>query len=363
MNQMYEKWKSMGITYKGEPFNIGGEPEIISKETIAKIEKFGQEMHRVLEQVDALYQKDDKFQKIFGKGLNDFEKEVSLIPTKGHPAPLMRVDAHIAENGAIKILEANTSLVDGFEVTEGLYRLFSNSWAAKIDIFNPVSRLKNFFGENNKIAIVYNETTADFTEAARAFNKFGLESKIVSITRFNPNEFDCAFLYFKPNELKNYPEIIEKYRDGYRIVPPLKRHLENKNILSLLHNPGITSIFKNIDLNFLKTVVPFTISWDKLKIATNERKNWVLKPTLGDMCRDIFIGKACSAKQWNLATNQTKKPYVLQEYIPAPETTSGKTKSNLFFINGKFVGGFATKAKNRLIINDSGANTPIIGKE
>jgi hypothetical protein len=122
-----------------------------------------------------------------------------------------------------------------------------------------------------------------------------------------------------------------------------------------------------------------------------ERHQWVAKPAHGGSCQGILVGKGVTVRQWEQERN---KPYVYQRLSEASSATdlwrhrwidfqeqeeeptlwllglqedgshvklpdNAKVKMNLFYVMGKFIGGFGTVAPNRLLINDSGYNFPI----
>jgi len=172
--------------------------------------------------------------------------------------------------------------------------------------------------------------------------------------------------------------VIDAYKDGkVCFVNPLGSKLgDNKNLLSILTDERMKSLFSKRELEVIARHIPWTRMVREAKTTYRGREvdliphirrnkdNFVLKPNSEYGGKGVIIGIETDRKEWERAVEESlSRPMVVQEYVPIPEDVfpifdpdlDFKTKKiniNFLTFGGEFGGGFA-RTSDSLVINVS----------
>lgn len=349
--------EELGALYGEAPYKFAvpmlcnGSPFVLSQQAQEQIHELGKFLHQFFASLSPS-------DPLLAAGLPSRVIELGNIPTRGHPAPLLRVDAHIFPDH-IEVLEMNTSAVDGFGIADALSRVAFELGFTEMDGGGAVAALVRVVSpKNESVALLVSEEFKKVAGEAKALRIFGLQGEVQNVSQLLKSS--AVFPYFKPIHLKGDEPVVAWYKKGeICVVPPIKQSLDSKRNLLLARQWH----------EELRCFIPETTLE---KPSADERKTWVAKPAHGGSCQGIFIGKGVGRAAWERSFEK-ETPCLFQRFSEAPEgiatgihedgaieLVKGKVKSNLFFANGKFVGGFATIAPGRSLINDNGFNCPLI---
>jgi uncharacterized circularly permuted ATP-grasp superfamily protein len=393
----------------------------LNTQQIHLIKRVASTLGNVINQATRLYMEEGHLSHIFDVTSEEVEL-INIDPGYSKNVVLSRFDS-LLEGQSLKLVELNCDAPAGAAYGDFVENAFMEDAALK-DFFDEEnlvrsSRIENLlkalletyeeFGgyETPNIAIVdwkFARTTAEFALIKQVFEEKGYKTTIA-----DPRElvYKSGSLYHKNmkinivyrralfdelmHRIDEVQDLIKAYKEhAICMVNPLRSRIAStKALLSVLTNPDYDHYFTENENQIKSACLPWTrrISDAKsfyggnvsylIDFLKDEKETIVLKPSRGNMGRDVILGRETPESQWNEAIGKAmKNDWVVQEYVNIPIMTVPeiinqkidfaykKYNFNLLVFGEKYAGGF-TRLSSESVINvaTGGGLVPALASE
>lgn len=382
--------KSKAI-YKGKPIPVTYQGFLFSEKDLENFKSYSETMIEIGRKVTKKYLEDEEFRKKFNFS-RELEGLILVDPGYDMPVPICRYDIFYNGDDDFVFCELNTdgssAMNEEREITSRLLKTkamrdFSQKYGYKLEQFELFDSLveefeslyrdikeksfkpeeisygcgldEMFFDKDEngfyksrfdyirpKVAIVDfvdKGTSAEFEEFKDAFQKRGLECKIVDPRdleykngRLVYKDFEIDLVYRRAvtkDILDRYSEIsdfIEAYKAGAFIMFGSFRSqlMHSKLIFQILKDENRLEIFDDKERKFIKDHIPNTkklISYEDYKELLENKDRYILKPYDGYASQGIIVGKDMSVEAFEESLKKIKpNTYIYQEFFSV-ETT------------------------------------------
>ncbi|MEK7464123.1 MAG: hypothetical protein AAB610_03330 [Patescibacteria group bacterium] len=332
---------------KGElriPISI--EPFILSKKENTELEADLAFLLSAAKKIAQAYYTDPRIEEVLA--IDKDERGLILSAKEKDFTGIVRVDLFYSDTP--RIVEINADYPDGFFMHDVTAHAMANLIPdlnietknhAKIfsDLLTVEGVTKDMY-----IFIGYDKERAFIDEFQ--LTKVKLEEqgwKNISIGTFEDLEFKGSSFYLndmkidairRGSELSKIrkipgliPRLLEAEKNGAIIINNFKmRLLGYKSLLAALWDDSFHSYLNKDEVSAIKKLLPPTFKLDDQKITREmlikEKDTWVIKPIDLTEGSDVFVGQACSEKDWGSALDQVysnPKKWIAQHKVVIPE--------------------------------------------
>jgi uncharacterized circularly permuted ATP-grasp superfamily protein len=417
--------KSLLKEFKGKNLKVYGKilpshfkPVLMDKGITKKIKDFSESLQGLLNKITQLCVEKENLRSAV---IKDKEVEDLFLVDPGHDKNLFvtRLDNFII-NGNFQVIEFNTDSPGEYGRTDMLNELFFKSqiikkFARKHNIKNiPITemllrKILQYYGRfhiNKKpvLAIVTwkrpSSYIAEYHIMKNIFENMGVKTIICS---FDNLKYKDNALFYKDKKIdiihkrltiEETLPVIGKMKDfikAYKennvfVINSFRSYLAgDKKILSLLHNGTFSNYMTKREKSIVEKNIPWTCNFESEEvdykgkkvnlqgILAKNKEGFVIKSYGGFGGKDVFIGRECTAAEWNSAVKKASrdKSYVAQELVELPkmsfpiihkrEIKFEKRNINIcpFVIDDKFVSCLSRASSSSTInISSGGAMVP-----
>lgn len=392
--------KTSEAYYQGQPVPFLYTPRFFTQEEMENLEQIVKSTVELFDRIVDLYMEEEDFRKLFG-----FPKKIEELILLGSPLervyPMARMDIFYRGIDDFEFCEINTDGSSAMNEDRVLKELFFDSElyralskrGYKIEGFELFDSwvdyvLSNWTKEGMpSLGILDTDVDNDeFRRFARHFEKRGCRVELVTPWEL---ELEEGYLSFKGLKLdyiyrrlvtsdfyKIYdevPNLVQGIKEAKTVLfgPIASQIIHNKVLFYVVHHPQAQKYFSPEQQEFIKKHFPYTALVDERVVAdksfTDNRKDYLLKPTDLYASRGIYLGSEMDEKLWKETLEKVVgEDYLIQAFAKLPRIemmsyTEGVRTFNqmtgMFVYNGKLEGFFSRGCQGPVIAGSYGGKS------
>ncbi len=412
-----------GCTFAKGPMPIYIKPYFIDARQRDEIIRTTEATIRIMDKVTQIYYDQPETRPMFY--LSDVETELCEIP-HGYPGrvKITRNDAFMTDDHLLYV-EFNADSPGGpmysdmqAEITEGspVFQDLASTFDITRDQIMPqvlktlLDCYRDWGGTKKNPNIVISAgrgggTLPEFLAIVEWFKKKGITSTFCDTTEWTyengklttPDGIEPDILWRRGwiGDWTHVRDKIDPILDALKdrkvcLVNPLNSILgSNKSLLAVLQRPEVLKMFNEIEQDVVRNNIPWTrvvedgktTDWndkdvDMADLLRTGREQLVLKPIDQYGGKDVFVGPALSASEWDGAVNQALEgKFIVQQYVDIPEEelpvvdekgekivfSKKKINVNFYAYGGRYTGGVVRSSDSAVInVHKGGGMTPIM---
>ena len=339
----------------GKPIPFNYQPIFISQKDAQNFEEISKTILTIGSKVLKKYIEDEEYRKLF-----DFpkyiEEMIQIDPGYKVDFPMARIDVFYQDEENFELCEINTDGSAGMNAdtkiaqallqSKGLQDFSKNYKLSSFDLFQPwvdscLEIYKEFDStiEKPNVAIIdftESATGPDFEEFVKAFERNGLNCKVVDVRQmeykqgnlyFEDYKIDLIYRRMVTFELINHVNECQDFIQAYRnqavcVVGSLRTQIiHNKLFFKILFDKETKEILSPEENEFVEKHVPYTgILGEKeedMELLINNKDDYIIKPMDANKSTGVYTGKELDQKTWEENLREgAGKGNIFQKFVP-----------------------------------------------